>query len=159
MPFPYGVLISIFLMLIPPCVHSNMVLPYCNYHSNLEFIKHNNHLHKGSCYFRALLGLLPFILKLQRFHRPLPRTLRQALVAGFIRLQHLEVLALRAVGRIVHFAHPVIHQASPPERLLHSHNEGKSSSLRLEYWYTVIFCGPTIWSALQNGYHRNCRQL
>ena len=84
---------------------------------------------------------------------------RQALIAGLVRLQHLEVFALRAVGCIVHFAHPVIHQFLPPERLLHSHNEGKSSSLRLEYWYTVIFCGPTIWSALQNGYHRNCRQL
>mgnify|MGYP007098823395 FL=1 len=159
MPFPHGMLISIFLMLIPPCVHSNMVFPYCNYHSNLEFIKHNNHLHKGSCYFRALLGLLPFIFKLHRFLAALPRTLRQALIAGLVRFQHLEIHALRAVGCIVHFAHPVTRQFLPPERLLHSHNEGKSSSLRLEYWYTVIFCGPTIRSALQNAYYRSYRQV
>lgn len=68
-------------------------------------------------FFRALLDANLSLLEVQRLHRTLPRTLRQAFIAGLVRLQHLEVLALRAVGRIVHFAHPVIHQLLPPSYL------------------------------------------
>lgn len=64
-------------------------------------------------FFRALLDSNLSLLEVQRFHSTLPRTLRHALVAGLVRLQHLEALALRTVEVVANLTHPVIHQCSP----------------------------------------------